>query len=366
MSHAMFPDATHDEQAMQNFVKSLRVLSTSNFEKGNRALLGAAIEAGGADPANPSLKDLRKGYAQLPYHQWWSAMLRNTQDLLYATVGPSVERQLDELIERAKTLSGKSGSLRLNPDLPIPRYLSAVDIHRKPGSYHTELDPDDVFAGAEFDRSYRLYSMGSFGPDLDGAGISLANWVAQRFPQLEPTRVLDLGCTVGHATLGYARAYPNAEIHAIDVAAPCLRYGHARAVAMDVPIHFSQQNAESTDFEDASFDLITSSFFLHETSHKAIRKIFKECARLLRPGGVVAHMDPVCPQDHYERYYSEWNAHYNNEPFLGSLQNQDFGAICREAGFANDPILDRAAIVREVGQKLENEYRIFGVLAVQK
>ena len=33
-----------------------------------------------------------------------------------------------------------------------------------------------------------------------------------------------------------------------------LRYGHARAEAMGATIHFSQQNAECTDFADGSFD----------------------------------------------------------------------------------------------------------------
>src|SRR5205807_7337786 len=86
------------------------------------------------------------------------------------------------------------------------------------------------------------------------------------------------------STLPYVDAYPEAEVHAIDVAAPMLRYAHARAEALGRRVHFSQQNAESTNFRDESFDLIVSHILLHETSAKAVRNIVRECHRLLRKG----------------------------------------------------------------------------------
>ena len=33
-------------------------------------------------------------------------------------------------------------------------------------------------------------------------------------------------------------------------------------------------------------------------------------------------------------------AHYNNEPFIGTLQDQDFEAITREAGFDKDLVME--------------------------
>jgi hypothetical protein len=155
----MFPDATHDEQAMQSFIKTLRVHVLREFQSSGRSLLESRIE-----PAirkvnrdrPPTRKQLREAFARFPSHQAWSSMLRVTQEMLYDTVGPSIERQLPDLISRAQALHGKRGSLTLDPDLELPRYLTAVDIHSKPGSYQQELAPDDLFAGAEFDRTYRL------------------------------------------------------------------------------------------------------------------------------------------------------------------------------------------------------------------
>jgi hypothetical protein len=47
----------------------------------------------------------------------------------------------------------------------------------------------------------------------------------------------------------------------------------------------------------------------------------------------------VRPKDLFSRYYAEWMAHFNNEPFLGSVQDEDFEGIAAGAGF------DRAATV---------------------
>jgi ubiquinone/menaquinone biosynthesis C-methylase UbiE len=266
-------------------------------------------------------------------------MMRTTQEMLYDTVGPSIARQLDDLCERASSLRNQRGSLTLNPDLDAPRYATALDYHCKPGNYHTELRNDDVYAGAEFDRTFRLFSMGGLGPDLDDGGHTLIAWLKSNYPDLEPTRILDMGCTVGHSTGAYSAHYPQAELHAIDHAAPCLRYGHARAVAMGNTIHFSQRLAEDTGFEDESFDLVVSHLLMHETTRKAIREIFRESYRLLRPGGVMVHMDDISPDDIYGKYYKEWMAHYNNEPYMGTVQDEDFVEICAQAGFEPGRVL---------------------------
>ena len=86
--------------------------------------------------------------------------------------------------------------------------------------------------------------MGLMGSNLDDIGRSVAGYVKARYPDFKPQRILDMGCTIGHNTVPWAKEYPEAEVHAIDVAAPCLRYGFARAKANDVRINFHQQNAE--------------------------------------------------------------------------------------------------------------------------
>ena len=219
-------------------------------------------------------------------------MKRIIQEFTWDTVGESIERQLPSLIERARRIRerpSKFGTLRLDPDLAAPRYLNAVDIHAMPGGYHSEIVEDDVYAGALYDRGVYLFILGGLGANNEDYGDSLISFLAHNFADLRPRRILDIGCTVGASTLPFARRFPEADVHAIDVAAPPLRYGHARAELLGTAIHFSQQNAERTDFEDHSFDLIVSHGMAHETSNRALRNIFAECFRLLRPGGLMVH-----------------------------------------------------------------------------
>src|SRR5262249_46772324 len=157
-----------------------------------------------------------------------------------------------------------------------PNYI-AGDVHLLKGGYHTERQPEDIAAGAIFDRQMTINRMGTQGRLNDDPGISLATWAKETFPPLRPRRILELGCSAGHSLLPFKTVYPEAEIVGIDVAAPCLRYGHARAEGLGVPAHFMQQNAERTSFEDGSFDLVFSRILLHETSRKALPRIFAEC-----------------------------------------------------------------------------------------
>ena len=147
--------------------------------------------------------------------------------------------------------------------------------------------------------------------------------------------MLDLGCTIGGSVTFWASQEPNTEFHAIDVGAPCLRYGHARAKALGSAVHFSQQNAEKTNFPDASFDVVTSHILLHETSRTAIQNIFKECYRLLKPGGVMLHLDlpQVFGQNPLEGFLWEWEIYNNNEHFYGQLRELDTTEVAKKAGF---------------------------------
>ena len=64
---------------------------------------------------------------------------------------------------------------------------------------------------------------------------------------------------------------------ALTLARPVVRYAHARAAAMGQEVNFAQMNAEETTFEDGYFDLAVSHILLHETSGKAMPRIFAEC-----------------------------------------------------------------------------------------
>jgi ubiquinone/menaquinone biosynthesis C-methylase UbiE len=184
-----------------------------------------------------------------------------------------------------------------------------------------------------------------------------ARWLQSRLPGFAPANILDLGCGVGHSTLAYAGVWPDAELHGLDCGAALLRYGHRRAEALGVPVHFQQGDAEHTPYPDASFDLVTSHIVLHETSTRALPAILKECHRLLKPGGVMLHIDQprFDDSDPYATFLQENETYYNNEPFWRQYRRIDLAAVAEKAGFATDAIDSDILSAAVVQQSQNNE-----------
>jgi SAM-dependent methyltransferase len=348
--HAMLPRSTHDDETRQIFTKSLREHVTSRVTEGNRVIYEGSVKKAferrqGRAPT--TRQEVRKAMGAEPYHQFWSAFMRTTQEMMWDSVGATVDRDFDGLHTRAKTHGNGKGSLRLNPSLRPPRYVTAVDIHCMPGNYTTDVVQDDVSAGALYDRGVFLYMMGGMGAYNESCGTTLLGHIKSAYADFEPARILDMGCAVGHSTVPYVDAFPDAEVHAIDVGAPMVRYAHARADSLGKTVHFAQQNAERTDYADQSFDLIVSHITLHETSSKAIRNIMAECRRLLRPGGMALHLEvpPFDDKDPFDQYLTDWDTHYNAEPFVGTLHDVDLRKLMQDAGFGhNEVIMDMIPI----------------------
>jgi ubiquinone/menaquinone biosynthesis C-methylase UbiE len=170
----------------------------------------------------------------------------------------------------------------------------------------------------------------------DSRGHTVVAHLATRFPDFAPTRILDMGCNVGHNTLPLAKAFPAAETVGIDVGAALLRYAHLRAEGLGVPVHFIQANAESTGFADASFDLVVSQIVLHETTPDAMVKIFHESRRLLRPGGVAVHLEipfQAVEANEFEKFIWLWEQYYNSEPNISGVVNGDLAGLAKSAQF---------------------------------
>jgi len=340
-AHDMLPDMTHDEAAQQAFAAALRGFSMTVLERGNKALcereLAPAVDPEGKADRSGKQAVLR-AMERRPEHQLWHRFMQDWQELLWYSAIDCVERQLDGLVERADDYSAKAkGSLTLNSDIEIPGYQQAVDNHHFPGGYCTETRERDVRQGAVLDRAASTYLGDQLGGQIhDARGRTLVAHVRERWPGLRPRRILDLGCMTGTSTLPWVAAFPEAEVHAIDTSAPVLRYAHARAEALGAPVHFHQQNAERTSFEDESLDLVVSHVFLHETSAKAVPRIFEECRRLLRLGGVMAHLEvPVRAEllGYWDYIRSAREGRYNQEPYWIGVTSADLAAIAREAGF---------------------------------
>ena len=345
--HAMMVDELHDEHARMGFVSSFKGHLTNEVSGGSRFVYEGAVKPAAQRKLGrePTRHEIRRMIAEQPYYQMSSSLRRTSQEMIWDSAGECVERQWGELRERADCIIArpkKKGSLRLKPDLDIPRYLSAVDIHCMPGSYQREMVKNDVFAGAMYDRGVHMYRAKPGATLNDRNGRFMVSYLKESFPALKPRRILDMGCGVGASTVPYAEAWPQAEVHAIDIGGAMVRYGHARAESIGVPLHFSQQNAAATDFPDGHFDLIVSFLLLHETANQALRRIFKESHRMLAKGGVMVHVDslPYAELSPWDQFVPDWDTHYNAEPFMGTLHDLDLHQLARDAGFKDSNVFE--------------------------
>lgn len=357
--HGMFPETSHDEIARFNFLAHMNRHLSTEVMPGVKEAFDARVQPERKKSKKEDFKDrheVRKALLEDPMFQWWSALRRTTMEQRQQAGRWVTLRQADELNAKAAELTEGDKRLVLNDDVELPRYLEAVDHHCMPGSYHTELTKGDVTGAANYDIGLFATTGGQLGRHNDGGGVAVARWVQQNLPDFKPKRILDLGCGLGHNVLPIAQAYPDAEVTAVDTGAPMLRYGLARAKEIGVEnVTFVQGDVSKlSEFEDESFDWIQSTMFLHETSYRSMQEIFAETQRLLKPGGIVLHVEqPQYDEDMplFEQAMRDWDAFYNNEPFWTKMHEIDLDAFMEKAGFAKDTLIHggvAAVVDREV------------------
>ena len=153
--------------------------------------------------------------------------------------------------------------------------------------------------------------------------------VRKRYPDLQPRRILDLGCGPGLETIALKEAFPDAEVHALDLSEPFVRFGHAWAEDRGLPMHFRQADAQRTGYPDGHFDLIVSHILFHETWHDIAPRIFAEAHRILAPGGVFLNADvPYQParMSIPKQVTNDWQVRNNGEPFWTGFADTDVPA----------------------------------------
>jgi ubiquinone/menaquinone biosynthesis C-methylase UbiE len=266
----------------------------------------------------------------------WLGIKRESQRQLWAAVGSSVERQAEQL-EELGTIADPRGSVTLDPDFVVPDYVADGDIHLMPGG--NGFDDGSILQGAVMDRGGAVYMLGRNGGMLnDLRGQTAMAHLLTIAPNIAPMRILDMGCGIGTSTVPAAIAFPDAEVHGIDVGASILRYAHARAEHLGARVHFAQASAEHTSYPDAHFDVVFSCVVLHETSPEAMVNILAESKRLLRPGGIAIHLEvPLIHTmgDHWEEFSSELEAQFNNEPNWRGALTADYAEVMQSLGFAD-------------------------------
>lgn len=86
----------------------------------------------------------------LPTYPWFSHLERAQQKLMWRLAGDAVVGRREELLADLESVPMQGhGTLTLDPDLPLPGWYTAYDIHIQPGSFHAD------------DMSAYVYEMGA-------------------------------------------------------------------------------------------------------------------------------------------------------------------------------------------------------------
>ncbi len=346
LPHDMMPRATHDQHARENITASIKHFMSQRVYPYDEVIYEKVakpkfVKEKGRSPETGD--EVHHLMMHEPYTQTWSAIARTLQEMLWDNEGEIVWRELPRMKTQAKSNATTArGTVTIDPNFEMPRYIDAVDIHAMPGGYQTSQTEDDLFTPAVYDRGAYYYTRGMVGPKCDGGGTALINCVKHFYPGLKPVRILDLGCAVGWTTLPLTDAWPNAEIHGIDVGSAFIRYAGARAEALGKIVHFHQMSGEHLKFDDGYFDLVVCGGVYHETSKTAAINIINEIFRVLRPGGVNMNYDIPYGGDYnvHEQFMLNWDCYYNAEPFWRQWTSWNRTEFLMKGGFEKSKVVE--------------------------
>lgn len=353
--HQLFPEVKSDDVSRLNFLTHLNMHLSGNVLPGVKTAYETEVlpefkQQHGREPQDRH--EVREAMNDNSYLQMWSALRRNTMEMRHQLGRSIVLKESDVVTAKVKDLlsnnDGKGVNLVLDDNCTLPYNVSAVDVHCQPGCYYTEYFADDVTVANSYDIGIFVTTAGLLGGLSDGGGQGLGNWLAKEYPDFKPKRILDIGCTIGHNAVPLAQAFPDAEVIAIDVARPSLRYAAARAKALDVHnITFMQMDAEDmAEFADESFDLVTTAMFWHEACDRSMLSILKGMNRVLKTGGLTISLEQpqYTNKPVYEQFIRDWDTLNNNEPYWGRMHERDLVQWHTDCGFDGSKMFETGVI----------------------
>merc|ERR1719180_224564 len=181
----------------------------------------------------------------------------------------------------------------------------------------------------------------------------LEEWLSNLHGAKPLKRILDIGTGPGFSAFVLAEMFPEAEVVAVDLAAPYIRMARMWAEMRNITnIQFYQANAEEMSWlESETFDLINYAYVLHEMPAPNAIRVVDEMYRLLKVGGTmngfeVPFVDNLAAREAYVLFntwghsWEEQGAH-GPEPYM---EEYEFGVqltnALATAGFNSIEFID--------------------------
>ena len=307
-------DVTLERQARIDFVLTLR----RRWADALYPALRRQYDDAGGPPAGPAER-VGPLVHELPSYRWFAWLERGSQKQLWRTVGDVVAAN-----RGPRRLDGNGPSrLELDPGLALPEWYTDWDIHVQPGGVWANDAAADVY-----ELGAKLVMLG-----VNDDYTFHRAFTETAIPRRDYRRIVDFGCGFGKSTWPMKRAFPDADVIGVDLAAPCLRLAVDKTNAQGLAVTYRQADCRATGLEAGSADLVTSTMLIHEMPVPAIGEALREAARLLAPGGLLRFLDFTATGDAFRDLAMTEHGERNNEPFMPAAIAADLPAMARAAGF---------------------------------
>lgn len=234
-----------------------------------------------------------------------------------------------ELEESLDALSVGQSTIHIDDDFVAPEYWEGVEFHRTTGGW--EGHPHMGYIHGEI---IHRKMVDKFFP---GGVFKQRKAVAMLAEQDRYGHILEMGCSSGHFTKALAETYPQANITGVDLSLCMLQHAQRLANEQNWSWQLYQRAAEDTRFDDNQFDLVTSYILLHEMPEQAIRAMFKEALRVMKPGAemLMSDVSRYADLNPRERWLADRGAKYGGEPHWRSSASLDLKQVIEDAGFVD-------------------------------
>ena len=140
-------------------------------------------------------------------------------------------------------------------------------------------------------------------------------------------RLLDIGCGTGELLREVKRNYPRLAVTGLDLSAPYLAVAKRR-LARWSRVELIEAAAEAILAPDASFDIVTILYLLHELPGRVRRAVTAEIRRVLKPGGTLILVDSLQTGDepHYDAVLEYFPLAFH-EPYYASYLAEDLDRL---------------------------------------
>jgi ubiquinone/menaquinone biosynthesis C-methylase UbiE len=164
--------------------------------------------------------------------------------------------------------------------------------------------------------------------------VPIAAWMQRR--RTKAATMLDIACGTGRFLGSLGDNFPAASLIGIDLSRPYLEEAARFAGGAGNPPRLIEGSAERLPLADASVDIISMIYLLHEVPDGVRDRIAAECARVLRPGGRLVVVDSLQYGDMagFDGLLDNFPAAFH-EPFYALYAGADLAALFGAAGLSS-------------------------------